>query len=271
MPDIIGSAVLLRGTVGLVVAALIALGARRAGSLSTSGSCTATGMGTVCAAAGSGWGTLLIVYFLAATLLSRHGRHDKEQLTDGVVEKAGARDAAQVIANGGVFTACLAVAAFCPEDVARVLHFAALGALAASSADTWATEIGTLYGGTPRSLFTLRRVAPGTSGAISLAGSMAMVAGAMFVACVAALLHLPAGAPIVVAGGIAGAVADSVLGATLQERRWCATCAAASEQRVHRCGAATTLVGGAAWMDNDTVNLLATIIGGAVAALLASL
>jgi uncharacterized protein (TIGR00297 family) len=272
MPDaVLFSHMLVRALIGLVVATAIVLVARRAGSLSTSGALAAACMGTVCAALGAAWGVLLVAYFVAASLLTHYGRTEKERLTDGVIAKTGARDATQVIANGGIFAACLVLAAFSSERVANHLHFEALGALAASSADTWATEIGTLYGGSPRSLFTFKRVAPGTSGGISLVGSIAMVAGAAFVAIVARLLGIPALWWAVIAGGAFGAVTDSVLGATLQERRWCPACSTASEQLVHTCGTTTTLAGGVAWMTNDTVNLLSTVVGGAVAALLASI
>lgn len=262
---------LTRGIIGFVFASAIAAGARRARSLSTSGALAAACVGTLCMAAGTGWGVLLIAYFLAASLLSRLGRREKARLTGGVVAKTGARDARQVIANGGVYTACLVIAPFCPDHVATLLRAAALGALAASSADTWATEIGTLYGGAPRSLLTLRRVAPGTSGGVSAAGSLALIAGAAFVALLAKVLGVPVAVVVVIVAGAAGAFADSVLGATVQERRWCATCAASTEQRVHECGTPTDLRGGVSWMDNDAVNFLATLVGAAVAAILSRL
>lgn len=263
--------VLVRAIAGFVIAVVIATLARRAGSLSASGAAAAVVTGTWCAAAGTGSGVLLIVYFVAASLLSRYGRREKERLTGGVVAKAGARDVTQVVANGGVYTTCLVIAAFCPPHIAALMRQCALGALAASSADTWATEIGTLHGGTPRSMFTLRPVTPGTSGGVSVAGSAAMIGGAVFVVVVAMLLGLTSMPWSLGIGGVAGAIADSALGATVQERRWCPTCAMESEQLVHSCGSATTLAGGAAWLDNDTVNLLSTVVGGAVAALLASL
>ena len=261
---------LTRGIIGFVFASAIAAGARRARSLSTSGALAAACVGTLCMAAGTGWGVLLIAYFLAASLLSRYGRHEKARLTGGVVAKTGARDARQVIANGGVYTACLVIAPFCPDRIATLVRAAALGALAASSADTWATELGTLHGGTPHSLFTLRRVAPGTSGGVSAAGSLAMLAGAAFVALLARGLGVPGAFAVAIAAGAAGALADSVLGATVQERRWCATCCVETEQHVHECGAPTDLRAGMWWMDNDAVNFLATLVGATVAAILAS-
>jgi uncharacterized membrane protein len=149
------------------------------------------------------------------------------------------------------------------------MSVAALGALAAAAADTWATEVGTLYGGTPRSLINWKAVSAGTSGGVSVAGSVARVAGAAFVASIATLLSLPRALVVVTIAGVAGAVADSLLGATVQERRWCAACGRHSERHVHDCGTPTSLAGGQTWMDNDLVNLLATFVGAAVAAALA--
>ena len=273
-PDVmtpIASLMLERAAAGTVAATAIALVARPLGSLSTSGAVATIVVGSASAAAGWNWGALLIVYFVAAMLLSRLGRAEKERLTGGVVAKGGARDATQVIANGGVFAASVLLGSFGPGSFGVTMGIAALGALAASSADTWATEIGTLHGGTPRSMLTFRRLPSGTSGAVSVIGSLAMVAGAAFLAFVAKGIGLPDAVGIVTAAGVAGAIADSLLGATLQERRWCSACEKASERRVHDCGTPTALIGGREWMDNDLVNLIATFIGAGVAAVLANL
>ena len=203
---------------------------------------------------------------MSSTALSRFGAGAKARRTDGVVAKGGRRDAVQVLANGGAFAVAAAGA---------LVHSHALwaavgaGALAAATADTWATEIGTLRGAPPRSILTGRPVPTGTSGGVSLAGSLAAVAGAAFVAALARLLALPAPAAAVVAGGVAGALADSLLGATLQARRRCPRCGLGTERIVHGCGTGTVEAGGLTWMDNDVVNLLATIVGASVAALLA--
>jgi uncharacterized membrane protein len=104
-----------------------------------------------------------------------------------------------------------------------------------------------------------------------MTGSLAMVAGALFVSIVAYLLALSPSIGVVAVAGVAGALADSLLGATVQERRWCATCNCGSERRAHDCGTNTTLAGGREWMDNDLVNLVATLTGAAVAAVLVNL
>lgn len=251
---------------GFLAALALALAARRARALSTSGAIAATATGTAVMAAGYGWGALMAIYFVSASAISRLGRARKEARTAGMVDKGGARDATQVLANGGVFTVAALGSALVAAPLASTLAAAALGALAASEADTWATEIGTWVGGAPRSVLTLAPVPAGASGGVSGAGSVAMVAGAVFVALVALVAGLGAPLTPVIAGGITGALADSVIGATLQERRWCASCEKVTEQLVHRCGTRTTLVGGLAWLDNDWVNFLSTLVGALVAA-----
>jgi len=68
-------------------------------------------------------------------------------------------------------------------------------------------------------------------------------------------------------GGMVGMLMDSVLGATIQDRRWCTVCARATERRVHSCGNPTRRTGGIPGIGNDLVNFLATLFGGAVALL----
>jgi len=255
-----------RTLAGLALAAVIAIAARRARSLTTSGAIAAMVIGTLAVAAGWSWGTLLIVYFATSTALSHLGKASKERWTASIVVKSGARDGTQVLANGAIFAAAALAAAIGPD-----VRWIALGAgsLAASAADTWATEIGTLYGGSPRSILTWRSVPVGTSGGVSAIGTLAAVAGAVFVALVASALG---GTWIVarnvVVGGIAGAVLDSLAGATVQARRWCDACERETERTVHDCGARTRRVRGTAWMDNDMVNFLSNAAGGLIAAIL---
>ena len=243
------------------------------GSLSRSGAVAAALLGTVAMLAGRNWGLFLITWFVLATVLSRIGRATKAGRTHGVVVKGDGRDAWQVLANGGVFglgavtTVVLAAGTGDAATMRNRVAVAAVGALAAAGADTWATEIGTLIGGAPWSLRRRVRVPVGTSGAVSIAGTLAMLGGAMALAMLAAGLHVIA-APCIVAvasGGLVGALSDSVLGAWWQERRFCAYCQSDTEQRVHWCGAPTVRSGGLGPLDNDAVNLCCTTVGALVA------
>jgi len=256
---------LLAPLVALVVAVL----AFAAGALTVSGTVAAAVVGMLCLIAGWGWAALLIVYFVVAVTCSRVGADAKERRTSGVVAKAGRRDAVQVLANGGVFAAGAFLATHVAAGNGELLAAATVGALAAASGDTLATEIGTLVGGEPRSVIGWRPVPAGTSGGITLAGSLGMLGGALLVAFAGRALGLGNSVIAAAAGGVAGALADSLLGAMVQERRHCPQCNLATERRLHDCGTATELAGGVAWLDNDLVNLCATLVGAAVAATVA--
>lgn len=256
------SSSLVRALAGAAAALVVALAARRAGSLSGSGAAMAILLGAAASAAGWAWAALLVAYFAASSALSHWKRAAKEARTGSVVAKGGARDAWQVLANGGVFGAAALASISLPHPAWPAV---AVGALAASTADTWGTEIGTATGGTPRSLLGGGAVPPGTSGAVSAAGSLATLAGAAFIALLASALGWDDIVVPALAGGVAGAFADSLLGATLQQRRWCDACQAATERPVHGCGTRTRVAGGIAWLDNDVVNLLCTAVGAGVA------
>ncbi len=255
---------IVRLALGLLGAAVVAGGAWHGGALTRSGAVAALLVGTAAAAAGYEWAALLVVFFVAGTALSRYGAARKRERTSRVLEKGGARDARQVLANGGVFAVCAVAATLTAHPLWAA---AALGALAGALADTAATEIGTLAGGTPRSIIDGRPVATGTSGGITATGTLAGVtAAALMVALALSLTVHPAVAAAALAGGIAGVLADSLLGALVQVRRWCPACAERTERRVHGCGTRTRVAGGLAWLDNDGVNAAASVASGLVAA-----
>ena len=251
---------------GSVLAGGIALAAVRLRVLAPSGGVAALAVGLAAAAAGWSWAVLLILFFVSSSALSRLRAAAKERRVADVVEKGGRRDAVQVLANGGVYAACAIGAVVVPDPAWRV---AALGALAAAAADTWGTEIGTLAAGAPRSIVSGRPLAPGMSGGVTLAGTAAELAGAAFVAAAALAAGWTGTLLAGIAGGLAGAVGDSVLGATLQERRWCDRCQRTTERRVHACGEETRVVGGVTGFRNDGVNVACSLIGAAVALLVA--
>ena len=255
-----------RALAGFVLAGALALASRRARSLSPSGALAALGIGTAAAVAGWGWAILLIVFFVLSSALSRFRRATREARIGGIVEKGDERDAYQVLANGGVF----AIAALLAGSTGQPLWgVAALGALAAAAGDTWATEIGTLFGGVPRSIVSLKPLPPGTSGGITVAGTLASVVGSTLVVAVAHLTGVGASPGAVFLGGVAGSLADSLAGATVQERRWCDACERLTERRVHSCGKVTRVVGGVAGIRNDFVNVVCTIVGASVAMIVA--
>ena len=97
-----------------------------------------------------------------------------------------------------------------------------LAALVEATADTVSSEIGQAFGGTPLMLTTLRRVAPGTDGAVTVIGTAAGILAGMLVAAAGSWsLGIGfRGGSIALAGGVAGLFFDSLLGATVERRGW---------------------------------------------------
>lgn len=256
-----------RAVIGAALAILIALLAWRAHWLTAGGALLAILIGTATTAAGWSFGAALIAFFVSSSALSHFRRREKERRSAGILAKRGARDAWQVAANGSV-AAAAAIGWLLSADA--WLAAAAGGAIAAATSDTWATEIGMLSPTPPRSLTTGRVVAIGTSGGVNVAGLLAAAGGAGFISIIGAALGWPRLVGLaVLAGGVAGMLADSLLGALAQSRRQCERCGALTEQRVHDCGGPTRHVAGVAWLDNDGVNFLATLGGAAAAAIIA--
>ncbi len=279
--------------IAATLSATVSVVAWRAGSLRRDGAVAAALVGVLALQVSWGWGIFLIGWFVTASALSRVGRTRKAARTCDIVMKDDRRDAMQVLANGGVFAACALVAvamrafgadghsplafaatlpATLPAALEATLAAAAAGSLAAAGADTWATEIGTLWGGSPWSLRDGRRVPAGTSGAVTLTGTLGGLCGALALSGLASVVGVipPSGIAAVALGGAAGATADTVLGAWGQERRWCPRCASATERGVHVCGTATEHRGGVRRLDNDLVNAVCTLVGAIVSAIIAT-
>jgi uncharacterized protein (TIGR00297 family) len=259
----------VRAAVGLAGAAAISLAARQVRALSPSGALAATAVGgTVVAGSGVRGGGMLLAFFISSSLLGRlpAGDHPEQR-------RGRERDAVQVMANGGV-AAILALASSLPWGRTRALFIAGFGgAVATAAADTWATEIGSRSGTQPRSILTRQPTAPGASGGVTVAG---IVASAVAAALIARLASAPTASTArhpsprafaIALGGFTGALVDSVLGATVQEVRFCDTCLVESETWLHRCGAQTRVMRGARWCDNDMVNAIATAAGASTAIL----
>lgn len=256
-------------------------------SLAPSGVLGAVIVGTAIFGFG-GWvrGLLLIAFFVSSSLLSHYKARQKNNLAEKFA-KGNRRDLGQTLANGGAAT-LLALAIGLNEGANAaypILALAFIGALATVNADTWATELGVLAKRSPRLITSGAPVPTGTSGGITTAGTLAALAGGTFIGATAFLLVQAAAqitlgrwlwsdwilVPVAAVSGLAGALFDSVLGATVQAIYRCDGCGVETERKRHRCGQVTRQVRGLRWLDNDWVNFLASVAGAAVAASLALL
>ncbi len=183
-----------------------------------------------------GWrhAALLVTFFGTSTLLTLWHIERKSH-----PEHTRGRSASQVLANGLV-AAILTIWWGVAPSPSLATAFAAV--IAASTADTWATEVGMLSARPPRLITTWRAIPRGASGGVTLLGTTAGLVGAGLIAvCGGVLLHATLRAVWV--AGVTAMLMDSVLGATVENRM--------------------------RWMTNDVVNVLMTAAGAAVGVVLA--
>ncbi|TLM98698.1 DUF92 domain-containing protein [bacterium] len=253
--------------------ALLALIAAGSGylvrALSRSGAFAAFCLGTIIFGLGGlPWAVLLLAFFIPSSFLSLIFKKRKETIeTD--YDKGSRRDAWQVLANGGLAGIFAIIHWIFPTAVLPWLGAAA--ALAAASADTWATELGILSRKDPILITSGKSVAKGTSGGVSPIGGVASLLGASFIATVFLFLF-PLGsvsslvskaawmAVAVLISGFLGSLVDSTLGATLQAIYWCPACMKETEKHpLHHCGSQTQWLRGIRWLNNDWVNFMCTL------------
>ncbi len=180
---------------------------------------------------------LLLLFFVSASVLTRSLRGRQRPGGD---HAGRGRNAPQVLANG---TAAAAAALLEMAGLLPGAEYAIVGAVASAMADTWATEIGTAAAGSTRLITTGARVAPGRSGGVSWFGTAAALGAASILGAAAALLtpavSLVGWLLVTIPAGAGGMLIDSLLGATLEPR--------------------------VRWFDNQTINLVGSACGAAVA------
>ncbi len=254
--------------IGFLLGALMGYAAWRVKALAHSGAWAATIIGgLIFGLGGLAWAVLLLAFFISSSGLSRTFSRRKANLGEKFA-KGSQRDWAQVFANGGVGALLVITQVFFPEQFWPWIAYA--GAMATVNADTWATELGVLSKKPPRLITTGKIVERGTSGGITVLGTLATLAGAALIALFASLLTPQVDFSlfliVVSLAGLAGSLLDSLLGATVQAIYECPHCATETERHpLHTCGKETLLAHGLSWLNNDWVNFISSVFGAAVA------
>jgi len=189
---------------------------------------------------GPGAFAALVSVFALTWITTRLGYQRKQKL--GTAEKQDGRTASQVLANLGV--AAVGAALYAANHGRAIFLLATAAALSEAAADTVSSELGQAGSEKARLITTWEQVPAGTDGGVSLVGTLAGIAAAALVslACVLAGLLPWKWLGISVGAAVLGMVADSLLGAWLERRHV---------------------------LNNDSVNLLSTLLAAAVASLLA--
>lgn len=215
---------------------------------------------------GALWVLPLAVFLVGSTLVGRKRRRPAGAEGQSDLKHGRARDAVQVLCNGGVFG--LAAATLDPA----LAGFAMAVSLSVSAADTWASEVGIAFRGPTMDLLRGRRIPPGVSGGVSVMGTWGGILGAALLAVVTTPLLLDGGQSAGLAGpsqmgpaplffvligwGFAGMMLDSVLGSGLQVR-YAGPDGGLTDRPPHP-GARP--VAGVRWVGNDLVNLLSNLL-----------
>lgn len=171
------------------------------------------------------WLIMLLLFLLTSFAFTRYRFETKKK--KGLHEGArGERGYRNVAANGSVMM-IIAVLAFIgvPTLDIGTASFMFVSALSVAAADTAASEIG-VFDPKPIMITTLKQVAPGTNGGVSLTGQLAAFFSAAVTSAIAYLLfstdsQLAVGAStflIPMLCGFFGCQIDSVIGATIERK-----------------------------------------------------
>ncbi|MEW5761575.1 MAG: DUF92 domain-containing protein, partial [Candidatus Thermoplasmatota archaeon] len=174
------------------------------------------------------WLFILILFLLIAFAATKYKYDIKEKM--GVCEKRkGMRSVENVLANGFVpfVLSFLTVPSqhypTFPKEVGDIMF---ISAISAATADTFASEIGVL---SPNAymITNLKKVKPGTNGAVSLLGNSVAFSSSFFISSVGWLsfsifsVPLPRNDYLIllpIFAGFIGCQIDSILGATLERK-----------------------------------------------------
>ncbi len=232
---------------GLVFASTVAVLAWRFRALTPRAATAAGILGLVIWEAGGwSWALPVLVFFVLGSLAARLRGRPSETRTP-----------VQVLANGWVPGTLAYLHALHPSPALAVGY---LAAVCEAAADTLATETG---GPQPRDILTRAPVPRGASGGVTLQGFLGGLGGAVAVGGTAWMLGYSAGGVgLAVLAGFLGSVVDSLLGARLQGRWRCRVCGKEVEMPAH-CGQPGIHLRGLAFLDNNGVNALASLVAGA--------
>jgi uncharacterized protein (TIGR00297 family) len=196
----------------LVTAAFSAL-ASALGMVSRGGALGGLLVGTaIYASLGPRGFAVLALFVVGGSLLTRLGYANKQRAGTAQAH-GGRRGARNALANCAVAVLCALLAAATDSYLFTAAFVASLGA---AFADTAESEIGQLSNRTPRVISTLRKVPPGTDGAVSFPGTLAGAGAAVlttFLGLSLGMLQSPAAALLVALAAFLGTVADSLIGA----------------------------------------------------------
>ncbi len=201
------------------------------------------------------WIFPLLFFFFSGSFLSQWKKDLKTELTHW--QEVSGRNVFQVFANASI---ALLPAFFYNQTHELYWLYCYMAAIAAMTADTWASELGMVGKSSAYSILSFKPVAHGLSGAVSARGLLMAVAGGLIVPVFLRLVYPSVSWLVIVLIGFSawlGQIVDSILGATIQARYICPVCNHPVEFSKH-CHQQTSLSQGWRFINNHWVNFISS-------------
>ena len=185
------------------------------------------------------------IFFIVGSLLSKLNKSQKE--------KEG-RNAKQVFANGLTGAVFMLLYRLTEQNIYLIT---AIVSFSISMADTASSEVGIYFKGATYDILSFKKMTPGLSGGVSLQGTLAGLAGAIFLSALAGYFYQFSIAVIllIAAAGFTGMLVDSLLGSWLQCKY-----RSSDDIIIEDALPGTHLIKGFKWCTNDAVNIISNIL-----------
>eukprot|EP00164_Ancoracysta_twista_P007728 GFYU01011023.1.p1 GENE.GFYU01011023.1~~GFYU01011023.1.p1 ORF type:complete len:296 (-),score=68.27 GFYU01011023.1:175-1062(-) len=281
---------IVRVITGLLVGCLLSLHGLRKKSLDKSGSVSAFFVGSLSYCASINMGTVLILFYLSSSKLTKW-QAEKKKEREADYKEGGQRNWVQVLSNAGFATLVALVYIYACRlegvdgettfDLKRrplttYLSILYLAHYSCCNGDTWSSEVGIVSRTKPRLITTWREVPHGTNGGVTPLGLQAAAAGGLFIGVVSYIVglvlvlcsgdssvtvdgYMRAQWPVILVclvGGLGGSMIDSILGATLQFSGLDAD----SKKAVNEPGPGVIHTSGADILSNHQVNWISAML-----------
>ena len=162
---------------------------------------------------------MLGAFFILGTLATAWRKNEKMPLK-AKTDRSSARNAGQVMANGGL-AAIMGILAILFPLHADVLKLMLAASLSSAIADTLSSELGMLYGHRFLNILNFKPEQKGLDGVVSIEGILIGLAGSSIIAIIY-VGENPFSVQflLIILAGTIGNLADSILGATLERRKF---------------------------------------------------
>lgn len=204
------------------------------------------------------WSIPIVTFFFTSSVLTNI-RNRTNKISDEKITPLG-RDYLQVLSNGIIPLSLFIIYIFTEIEILYLLF---CSSVAAVTADTWGTEMGGLRQNSTVLIISFKKVEQGTSGGVSIMGTLASLLGAFILGLVSLIWiknNILDFLIIITLSGFFGSLVDSILGATMQVKYVCSICGKSIELKEH-CNTASEKVKGLGFVDNNFVNLAASFSG----------